>query len=163
MNTEQIRAALPKGMRLTRDGKPRAMEYFTYGGELLPLAGGATNTQNVSIQNDADFVVVAAVGRVSDPAAETTVIADPAITVQIRDTSSGANWQNAATPFGGIFSVTGLAAGGAAGLAGTFPFLRIVKSGGAIATTFANLLPGTDRNVRYAYRGYKVYYHAEDV
>lgn len=159
----EIRAMLPEGMRNTPQGKPRAMEYFAYGGELLPLAAGARNTQNVSIQNDADFVVVSAVARVSDPADETTVFPDPAVTVEIRDTSSGANWQNQPTPFGGVFSVTGTAAGGAAGLAGTYPFFRVVKAGGSIASTFANLLGAQALNVRYAFRGFKVYYHAADV
>ena len=162
-SVRDIRAMLPEGMRLTPDGKPRAMEYFVYGGELLPLSAGARNTQNISIQNDADFVVFSAFGRVSDPADETTVVSDPAITVEIRDTSSGANWHNAPQAFGGVFSVTGLAAGGAAGLSGVYPFSRIVKAGGSIATTFANLLGATDRNVRYGYRVFKVYYHAADV
>jgi len=161
-NIREIRAMLPEGMRTTPDGQPRAMEYFAYGGELLPLGSGARNTQNVSIQNDADFVVVSAVGRVSDPANEATVFADPAVTVEIRDTSSGANWQNQPVPFGGVFSVTGLAAGGAAGLGGMYPFFRVVKAGGSIATTFANLV-AADRNVRYAFRGFKVYYHAANV
>lgn len=152
---EQITSFLPPSMR------GRAMEYFSYGEDLLDLLAGTARTQNITIQNDADFLVASATARVEDAADPTVVFADPAIQVAVRDTSSGQNFENVPVPFGGFFSVTGLAAGGAAGLSGMVPFPRIIKAGGTIRTTFSNLTSGAsaqDFTVRYVYRGFKVYY-----
>lgn len=153
MDYDTINAFLPPNR------KGSAMETFDYAGEVLPLAANARVTQNITVQNDADFLILAACARVSDPANEATVFTDPAITAQINDTGS-ADLESIPVAFGALFSVTGLAAGGAAGLAGAFPFIKLFKAGSTIRTTFVNLLAATTFNVRYSYRGVKVYYYA---
>ena len=135
----------------------RAKEYFTYAVDFLPLAAGARVSQNITIQNDADFVLLAARARVNDPAAVATVVADPAITVQISNTGTN-QLQSQPVPMGCFYSMTGLAAGGAAGNAGEFQVPYVFKAGSTLGTTLVSLDAVNPWDARLVYVGFKVYY-----
>jgi len=151
-----VRTYLPPTMR------DRAMEFFTYGAEQLPLAVSARATVTTTIQSDADFVLLGITARVSDPAAVATVFTDPAILFQLVNTGNQ-QLQSIPVPLGAAASLSGLTAGGLAGVGGAIPVPYVFKAGGSIGTTLVNLSAAQAFDVRLAYYGLKVYGFAWNV
>jgi len=157
LSYESYMSFLPPAMR------GRAMEWFDYNQDQLALATGTSASSNITIQNDADFLVASAVCRVNLAADVSSVLVDPPITSIVTDTSSGQQWQSRPVALSTFFALTGTAAGGVAGLSGMLPFPRVVKAGGTISTTFAHLGVIAAVDVRYTYRGIKIYYFERGV
>lgn len=146
-----VRDFLPPNMR------NRAMEFFTYGVDTLPLGALARVSSNITVQNDADFVLMGARARVDDPAAGVAVaIADPPITVQVSNTGTQ-QLQSQPVPLATFFA-TGTAPGAASGIGGNLPVPYVFKAGSTIGTTLVSLDAALTYDVRLAYIGIKVYY-----
>lgn len=151
-----VRSFLPPNMR------NRAMEFFTYGVSQLPLGVLGRVTLNITVQNDADFVLWAARARVSDPAAVGTTFADPPINVQVSNTGTQ-QLQSQPVPLASFFS-TGTAPGGASGNGGILPaYVYVFKAGSTIGTTLVSRDAALTYDVELAYIGIKVYYYEWDV
>jgi len=138
------------------------MEFFSYGVEQLPLAVSARVTQTVTIQSDSDFVLLGVQARASDPANPATVMTDPAVLVQIINTGNQ-QLQSIPVPLGAFSSLTGLAAGGVAGIGGALPVPYVFKAGGSIGVTLINLSAAVPYDVRVTFTGMKVYSFAWNV
>ena len=112
------------------------------------LTVGGTVTVNVTVSQDADFVWVetAATFFAND---HTTVVANPAITILVTDTSSGRTLSNVADQISNF--------AGTASLPMLHPWPQVVMRGATLQTTLTNLDAGNQREVRLSYIGYKVY------
>jgi len=146
---------------LPPDWKERAAEYFTYAVDTFPLAVLGRVTQNITIQNDADFVLVAARARVSDPAAVGTTFADPPINVQVSNTGTQ-QLQNQPVPMATLFAM-GTAPGGASGNSGELPAPYVFKAGSTLGTTLVSRDAALTYDVSVTYIGVKFYYYKWDV
>lgn len=129
--------------------RERARDYFSYGADFLNIAAGATATEEIAIQNDSHFLMVAVAGHVVDPANESTVFTSPALTVEIRDQGSGRNLFNRAAAWANVV--------GTGQLPAYFPYPKLVDRASTITTTIANVDPAQALRVRMNYIGFKIF------
>lgn len=131
----------------------RAKDFFVYSAEFLPLTASLTLTFETAIQADSDFLCVAAV-RLVTATDNTTIVAVPVPElVTIFDAGSGRNLMDRAIHIDNLM--------GTGQLPTYWPMPKIFRANSTISTTVQNL-EATDRNVRIAYLGFKVFDYPAD-
>jgi hypothetical protein len=131
----------------------RAKDFFVYSAEFLPLTASLTLTFETAIQADSDFLCVAAV-RIVTATNNTTLVAVPVPElVTIFDAGSGRNLMDRAIHIDNLM--------GTGQLPTYWPMPKIFRANSTISTTVQNL-EATDRNVRIAYLGFKVFDYPMD-
>lgn len=129
----------------------RAKDFFVYSAEFLPLAANQTQTFEIAIQADSDFVIVAGVRVVTqiDNVTQTTFVPE---LVRILDTGSGRELTDRAVHMENWF--------GTAQLPAYWPYPKVIRASSTLQTTVQNL-DGNARNVRMSYLGFKVFDYPE--
>lgn len=125
----------------------RLKDFFVYTANFIPLAASSTQTVNISIQNDSDFLIIYGVGTVTttDESARLTYI--PQL-VQLRDSGSGRELFDQATHYHNIY--------GTAEEPAYWSFPKLLRAGSTFSVTHQNL-EAVDRRVRVAFCGFKVF------
>lgn len=134
--------------------KSRKKEYFQLGNSFLPLAANAQLTATVSVQDDADFMVICNVAVVTQDD-NTTFLANRPLTVEITDSGSGRNLQNVVQHFDNVFGTVQLPA--------YLPLPALFKRGSSVATTVTNLDLANDLHIYFAYVGFKIFNAPADI
>lgn len=125
----------------------RAKDFFIYTVDFLPIAANATASEDIQIQNDSDFLIMAGTRVVTDTA-NTTFLGDVPQLVQINDSGSGRELTNRATHIENWF--------GTGQLPAYWPYPKVIKRSSTLRTTLQNL-EATDRNTRISYQGFKIF------
>ena len=125
----------------------RLKDFFVYTANFIPLTASSTQTTNVSIQNDSDFLIIYGVGTVTDTTEASRLTYVPQL-VQLRDSSSGRELFDQATHYHNIF--------GTAEEPAYWSFPKLLRAGSTFSVTLQNL-EATDRRVRIAFAGFKVF------
>jgi hypothetical protein len=125
----------------------RLKDMFAYVADFLPLTASLTQTQPISIQSDSDFVIVAGVAVVTDTANAVRITFVPQL-VQLQDQGSGRNLFSSQTHFNNVF--------GTAEEPAYWPQPKVLIRGSTFAVQLQNL-EATNRNVRIAFMGFKVF------
>lgn len=117
------------------------------------LTAGGTVTVNVTVSQDADFawVSTSATFFAND---HTTAVANPAVTINVVDTSSGRSLMSAADH---ILNFAGNSNGTGQQSQRLNEWPQVVMRGATLSTTLTNLDAGNQREIRVAFIGYKVY------
>lgn len=127
--------------------RPRDAFFISFESTIAPAA---SDKQVFTMDNDADYLIVTAVGDVRDNAAPQTRMADAAISVLISQSQSGRQMMNIATHFANLF--------GTAQLHSDWPAPKYLAGGTTIAITQTNLLAaGTTYRSRITLWGYKLF------
>ncbi len=129
----------------------RAKDFFVYTAEFLPLSASATQTFEIAIQADSDFVIVAGV-RVVTTTDNLTVQTFVPELVRILDTGSGRELTDRAVHIENWF--------GTAQLPAYWPYPKVIRASSTLQTTLQNL-EANDRNARLSYLGFKVFDYPE--
>jgi hypothetical protein len=132
---------------LPRQFWSRVKDFFVYSVELLPLNASATGAAGVTISNEADFLIMAGVRRVTSSDNLTDVSFYPAV-VTIRD-SAGVEIMDKAVHIENLF--------GTAQLPAIWPYPKLIPAGRTLTTTVQSLDTANNRNVRISYLGFKVF------
>lgn len=127
-------------------GHPK--DFFTYSAEFLPLAAGATNTQNINIQADSDFLILAGV-RVITAADNTTFVANGPFLITITDSGAGRSFMDRAVHIDNLF--------GTAQLPALWAYPKFIAGASQLAVTAQNLDGATARNIRMTLIGFKIF------
>lgn len=136
--------ALPEQIRV------RAKDFFQYAVEFLPLAAAGTASQDIAIQNDSDFLIVACNAIVTDAANVVfTAVNQAPFLATIVDAGSGRQLQNRAVHFSTLY--------GDATLPGYLNFPKMMDRASTLRTTLQNLDAANAYNVRVTYAGFKVF------
>lgn len=127
----------------------KAKDFFIYSVEWTELAASETETQDIAIESDSDFLIVAAncVAYASD-APETAVPQKPFL-VTIFDNGSGRRLMNRATHLDNFI--------GTGQLPGYWPFPKLVPRASTVSTTLANLDTQNAYVVKLSYLGFKIF------
>ena len=125
-----------------------AKDFFIYGTDFLPLAAGATQTNEIAIESDSDFLRVAGVRVVTDTA-NTTFIADVPQLVTLFDSGSGRRMVNRAVHMDNLF--------GTAQLPSYWPFPKLMPRASTLSVQVQNLDGANARNVRVSFLGFKIF------
>lgn len=135
---------------LPREFVARKKETFTYNIRFNTIAASATNTGTANVQNDSDFVWVAASIVVTNAAFTTfTAAANVPMLVEIIDSASGLQLQDSATHVSNLF--------GTAQLPFLLPMPKIFRAGGQISARLQNQDGANAFVVNLAFHGFKVY------
>lgn len=124
---------------------PWIKNYYGYAAAFRPLVASLAASQNIAIQNDAFFIVLAAT-CIATTTDDLTRLGFAPSTVQINDGNSGANFFNQAIGTDEFF--------GDAAQPGLIAFPYVVSPGGNIQVTLTNL-EATNRNYRVTLHGFK--------
>lgn len=142
---------LPQAMR------QRAKDYFTYVIEFLPLAGGAEETEDFTVQANSDFAVVALSAVVTSVS---NLVFEPVdqwpFLARIFDAGSDLSFSDRPVHLSAIF--------GSSREPFYLPWIRVVRGASTIQATVSNLDPATpagDANVRLYFHGYKIWDYPE--
>ena len=119
--------------------------YYAYATSFIPLALSASATNNIAIQNDAYFILLAAT-MVETDTGNTTLLTYRPLTVQIFDSSASSNLFTQPVMADEFF--------GDAQQPGFLAYPYIFQPGGNIAVTLVNL-EAVNRNVRLTLHGFK--------
>ena len=120
-------------------------DFYGYSANFLPLAAGATETQNISIQADTDFIIMYATAIVTAVDNTTPLAFAPAL-IELRDASTGATMTQLPVHLEALF--------GDGSFPGIFAVPKFVRANGAIAVTLQNL-EAFNRNYRINLFGYR--------
>jgi len=135
------------------NGRQFFPDFFIYMGRVSTLAAGASDTAQINIFADGDFIVtkinyfadIAGAAQTED----SRVI--PLVRVQMTDTGSGRNLQNTAVPISSL--------AGHEGLPMNLPVPRVIKANANLTITFTNYSAATTyANVELAFIGYNKLY-----
>jgi hypothetical protein len=135
---------------LPKEFVARKKETFTYNIRFNTIAASATNVGTANVDNASDFVWVAASVVVTNAAFTTfTNAANVPMLVEIKDASSGIDFQDSATHVSNIFGTA------------QNPFLllmpKIFRAGGQITARLQNQDAANAFVVNFAFHGFKVY------
>jgi hypothetical protein len=140
----QLRAAQsPNGGVLIRDAF-----FISVESTLAPLA---TDVQRVTLDVDADFLIITAVGDVRDNANPATLVANPGIMVSLAQSQSGRQLQNIPIQWNNLL--------GTAQFNAPWPAPKQLAGGTTISVTQTSLVPlaGMTLRSRITFWGYKVF------
>lgn len=133
-------ALLPPQLR-----KNRINQFYIYNADFLPLLASATDTKNIAVQSDADFVICFAMGVVTDTTDATVVPFVPQL-VQLRDTAAGNFLSQSPVHYNMVY--------GDASNPGIFSVPYFLRAGSTLQVQHQNLV-ATNRNVRLAFCGFR--------
>lgn len=135
---------------LPREFVGRKKETFTYNIRFNTLAASATNVGSANVQNDADFVWVAASVVVTNAAFTTfTNALNVPVLAEILDASSGLQLQDQSTHLSNLF--------GTAQQPFLLPMPKIFRAGGQISARLQNQDAANAFVINLAFHGFKVY------
>ena len=125
----------------------RAVDFFVYSQQLVPLGASAMATAEIQIQNDSDFIIVA--GTLASRDTGTGAIqTDTPFLVQITNGGSGRNLFDRAQDAANIF--------GTAQRPAWWSVPKFLQGGSTLQVSFQNII-ATARNVRFAFWGLKIF------
>lgn len=143
-----IAAAL--GSRLAGNAGPggtRDAFFISVESVLAPLA---TDTQRVTLDVDADFLILTATGDVRDNAAPQTLIANPPIMISFSQSQSGRQLQNIPIQWNCLI--------GTASLNAPWPAPKHLGAGTTLSVSMTSLFPAaTTMKARITFWGYKIF------
>lgn len=115
------------------------------------IAPGATDTQRVTLDVDADFLIVTALGDARDNAAKSTKIADPGIMVSLAQSQSGRQLQNIPVQWNNIV--------GTAQMNAPWPAPKHMVAGSTLSVTQTSIVPGGGLTLigRITFWGFKIF------
>jgi hypothetical protein len=114
------------------------------------LAPLASDTQRVTLDVDADYLIITAVGDVRDNAAPQTRIVDPPIMITLSQSQSGRQLQNIAVQWNNLI--------GTASLNAPWPAPKHLAAGTTLSITQTSLFPAaTTMKSRITLWGYKIF------
>ena len=129
-------------------GRPR--QSFTYGADFLTIPASSSVSQDVTINDDADFVIVFQSAILTSDSAQSTFVANLPLTVLLTDSGSGRNDMNKPQHINNMF-----------GVSPDFPFVlaqpRILLRSSTYTVTLANLTSTATYTARLSFVGYKMY------
>lgn len=134
-------AALPPEM------SQRARDFFLVTAEILPLAASGSGADTISINDDADFLIVAGTGVVTS-VDNATFLANVPILVELKDSGSGRDMMDAPVHWNNIF--------GTAQYPAIWPYPKLIRRASSLTVKCTNL-EATARNVRVTFHGFKVF------
>jgi hypothetical protein len=125
----------------------RAIDYFVYGTDFLPLNANATVQNSININGDSAFVILSAV-LVETDVLNTTFLAQRPLLFGLQDTGSGRNLMNTPMHADNWF--------GTAELPKYWDIPKILAPNSTFNVTAINL-EAVNRNVRVAFHGIKIF------
>lgn len=138
------------GARLAGSAGPggtRDAFFISVESTLAPLA---SDTQRVTLDVDADFLIVTAVGDVRDNANPATRVVDPAIMVALSQSQSGRQLQNIPTQWNNLI--------GTASLNAPWPAPKHLAAGTTLSVTQTSLVPAAmTLRSRICFWGFKIF------
>lgn len=135
---------------LPADMRDRPRDFFIYSTpDFTSLAAGASASETFTVQNDSDFLIVALNGTAVDPADETSVFTTPALTVSLRDSGSGREFQNRPQHWRNVM--------GEAELPSFLPYPKFIDRASDVSLTLSNLSAAQAYRVRVAFMGFKIF------
>lgn len=133
---------------LPREVWHKDKDLFFYSANFLPITAGQVQSQNISIQSDSDFLVVAINGTVTDIAAPPVLVAAPALLIELTDVSAGRQFQNQPQHYQNIV--------GTAQNPGWMPFPKYLRANSTVTITLTSLF-NASLNARVTLMGFKIF------
>ena len=127
----------------------KAKDFFIYAADWLPLSASETETQDIAIESDSDFLIVAGNIAAYEASTPETVIDDRPFTATIFDNGSGRRAMNRPVHVDNFY--------GDGRLPGYWPFPKLIPRASTLSTTLTNLDTATDYIVKVAYMGFKIF------
>lgn len=127
--------------------KGKAIDYFVYGTDFTPLLASATATNLIAINADSAFVILSAV-IVETDTADTVFLGQQPLLFRLSDSGSGRFLSNTAIHADNWF--------GTAQLPKYWDIPKILAPNSTFSVTAQNL-EATNRNVRVAFHGIKIF------
>ena len=127
----------------------KAKDFFIYSVEWVELAASETETQDIAIESDSDFLIVAGNCTAYASASPQTAIPQKPFLVTIFDNGSGRRLMNRPTHLDNFF--------GTGQLPGYWPFPKLLPRASTLSTTLANLDTNTAYVVKLSYLGFKIF------
>jgi hypothetical protein len=127
----------------------KAKDFFIYGADWTSLDASETETQDIAIESDSDFLIVAGNAVAYASASPETVIDDRPFTVQIYDNGSGRRAMNRPIHIDNFF--------GDGKLPGYWPFPKLIPRASTLSTTLTNLDTANAYVVKIGYMGFKIF------
>lgn len=125
-----------------------ARDFFLYTAEFLPLAASAAASFRIQMQADSDYLLTALTGNVKNADADETVIASPAITIEILSSASGRILMDRAVAWDALI--------GTAERPYILPTPKTFSANSQITINVVNFVAATKR-VRLSLHGYKLF------
>lgn len=126
-------------------------DYFVYGTDFLPLAASATTRNNIAINGDADFFILSAV-LVETATDNTTFLPNRPLLFTLTDQGSGRELSSQPVSADNWF--------GTAEEPKYWDVPKVLRRNSTLAVTAQNL-EATERNVRVAFHGFKVFPYSQ--
>lgn len=127
--------------------KGRAIDYFVYGTDFVPLGASATTTNQIAVNADSAFVILSAV-LVETDTTNAIFLAQQPLLFSLSDSGSGRFLSNTPIHADNWF--------GTAQLPKYWDIPKILAPNSTFSVTAANL-EATARNVRVAFHGIKIF------
>lgn len=126
-------------------------DFFTYEVDFFNLAAAQTQTNNFTVQAEADFLLskVTLIADLDGAAVTDAARIVPLCTILINDTGSGRNLSNIAMPIANMF--------GSGGLPFILPRQRVFLARSVVNITLANYSDATTYNLRLSFIGEKAF------
>ena len=148
-NTNQVNSAAQFAFnQLPSDLQRRQMDPFIYEADILNAPAASASTSSLSINNDADFLVISLVGRVTSTDFATEIAFPPA-TLLITDSGSGRAISNV--------SVLWQNTVGTALQPYYLDYPKYLARGTTVTIQYTNLAAATAHCMRLAFRGFKIF------
>jgi len=125
----------------------RQMDPFIYECDLLAIAASSSASGSITINNDADFLIVSICGVVTDATNATLLTYVPA-TILITDNGSGRAIASAATPYNNLV--------GTAQYPGYLDYPKYLARSTSLSVQW-NSLEAVIRNARLSFKGFKIF------
>jgi hypothetical protein len=125
----------------------KVKDFFGYAADFLPLTASLTQTQNISIQSDSDFLIVAGVAVVTTTDNLTRLTFVPQL-VQLFDSGSGRQFFNQPTHYHNVY--------GTAEQPAYWTFPKLMTRSATLSVQHQNL-EAVSRNVRVIFLGFKIF------
>lgn len=123
------------------------LDYFVYGTDFTPLTASLTVTNNINIAGDSAFMILSAV-LVETDTANTTFLANEPLLAQLSDSGSGRSFSNTPIHANNWF--------GTAEEPKYWDVPKLLAPNATFNVTLQNL-EATNRNVRVAFHGFKIF------
>lgn len=138
---------------VTIDGATYILDYYTYAASFTAIASGASQTQFINIEADADFVIekMAYFADIAGGVQTDSTRVIPIANIALNDSGSGRNLQNQPIALSSI--------AGQGDLPFVLPLPRIFKANSTISLTLTNTSAATTyANIQISLIGYKRFY-----
>lgn len=127
----------------------KSKDVFIYSVEWTELAASETETQDIAVESDSDFLATAINLRAYDADSPETILDDNPFLVTIFDNGSGRRLMNRATHVDNFM--------GSGQLPGYLPFPKLFPRASTVSTTLQNLDTQNAYVVKLSYLGFKIF------